>query len=328
LGVVAPNAGGAVSPPSVAFSRVAVDRILSIDGGGIRGVVPTIVLQRLAAETDLAFLEGVDLVAGTSTGGLIALAVAAGIDLDRLRELYVDRSAAVFADSFYDDVKDLGKIIGADYDIANLRVELRHVFEDLTLAECSKRVLVPAFDLDNEDPAARSWKPKIFHNFPGPDSDGLQLAYKVGTYTSAAPTYFQTEDGYIDGGVFAANPSMCALAQVLDARVPPDERAELSEVRLLSLGTGRSLVHVEGDSLDWGYVQWVRPLLGLLLDGVSGIAHYQCTQMLGERYFRLAPTFPPDVEIAMDDVDQIPYLVEFAQGLDLAPLIAWLRGNW
>lgn len=307
---------------------MAVDRILSIDGGGIRGIVPTIVLQRLAAEPGLDLLDRVDLVAGTSTGGLVALALAAGIDLARLRELYVDRGEAVFADSILDDIGDVGKVLGADYDIANLRVELRHVFADRTLAELTKRVVIPAFDLDNEDPTARSWKPKIFHNFPGPDSDGLQLAYKVGTYTSAAPTYFQTEDGYIDGGVFAANPSMCALAQVLDARVPPDERAELSEVRLLSLGTGRSLVHVEGDSLDWGYVQWVRPLLGLLLDGVSGIAHYQCTQMLGERYFRLAPTFPEGTEIAMDDVDQIPYLVEFAEQLDLGPVIEWLGATW
>jgi patatin-like phospholipase/acyl hydrolase len=307
---------------------MAVERILSIDGGGIRGIVPTIVLQRLAREPDLDFLDRVDLVAGTSTGGLIALAVAAGIELERLREMYEERGAAVFADSVLDDVADLGKVLGADYDISNLRLELRHVFADLTLAQLPKRVVVPAFDLDNEDPVARTWKPKIFHNFPGPDSDGVQLAYKVGTYTSAAPTYFPTEDGYIDGGVFAANPSMCALAQVLDSRVPKNERADLSDVRLLSLGTGRSLVHVEGDSLDWGYVEWVRPLLGLILDGTSGIADYQCRQMLGERYFRLAPTFPADKEIAMDDVDQVPYLVEFAERVDLVPLVAWLRSNW
>ncbi len=307
---------------------MAVDHILSIDGGGIRGIVPTIVLQRLAAEPDLGVLERADLFAGTSTGGLIALALAAGIDLARLRELYEERGHAVFADSLIDDIADVGKVLGADYDIANLRVELRHVFEDRTLAELSKRVVIPAFDLDNEVPGARSWKPKIFHNFPGPDSDGVQLAYKVGTYTSAAPTYFQTEDGYIDGGVFAANPSMCALAQVLDARVPADERAELSEVRLLSLGTGRSLVHVEGDSLDWGYIEWIRPLLSILLDGVSGIADYQCSQMLGDHYFRLAPTFPDGTEIAMDDVDQIPYLVEFAETVDLEPVTAWLGERW
>ena len=65
-------------------------------------------------------------------------------------------------------------------------------------------------------------------------------------YTSAAPTYFASEDGYVDGGVFATNPSMCALAQTQDERIG-DERAELHELRLLSLGTGRSLEPIEGD---------------------------------------------------------------------------------
>lgn len=305
------------------------ERILSIDGGGVRGVVPTIVLQRLLREPGLeGWLDGVDLVAGTSTGGLIALALAAGRDVEVIRRLYLDRAKEVFADSFWDDVRDLGKILGADYDIANLRRELEIIFGGLTLADLQRRVLVTAFDLDNEDPTARTWKPKIFHNFPGTDTDGERLVASVGTYTSAAPTYFQSEDGFIDGGVFATNPSMCALAQTQDPRIPAGERADLAAVRLLSLGTGRSLVHVEGESLDWGYLQWVRPLIGLMLDGTNGIADYQCAQILRERYHRLAPTFPPGREIGMDAVDDIGYLVEFAERLDLAPTIEFIRSTW
>jgi patatin-like phospholipase/acyl hydrolase len=308
---------------------MATERILSIDGGGVRGVVPTIVLQRLSQEPDLeGWLDRVDLVAGTSTGGLIALALGAGRDVEVIRRLYVDRAKDVFADSFWDDIRDLGKILGADYDVANLRRELETIFGGLTLADLQRRVLVTAFDLDNEDPTTRTWKPKIFHNFPGDDTDGTRLVSKVGTYTSAAPTYFQSEDGYIDGGVFATNPSMCALAQTQDPRIPADERADLDTVRVLSLGTGRSLVHVEGQSLDWGYLQWVRPLIGLMLDGTNGIADYQCAQILRERYHRLAPTFPPDCEIGMDAVGDIPYLVEFAEQLDLGPTIEFLRSTW
>jgi patatin-like phospholipase/acyl hydrolase len=308
---------------------MATERILSIDGGGVRGVVPTIVLQRLSQEPDLeGWLDRVDLVAGTSTGGLIALALGAGRDVEVIRRLYVDRAKDVFADSFWDDIRDLGKILGADYDVANLRRELETIFGGLTLADLQRRVLVTAFDLDNEDPTTRTWKPKIFHNFPGTDTDGTCLVSKVGTYTSAAPTYFQSEDGYIDGGVFATNPSMCALAQTQDPRIPADERADLDTVRVLSLGTGRSLVHVEGQSLDWGYLQWVRPLIGLMLDGTNGIADYQCAQILRERYHRLAPTFPPDREIGMDAVDDIPYLVEFAEQLDLGPTVEFLRSTW
>jgi hypothetical protein len=306
-----------------------ITRVVSIDGGGVRGLIPVIAMQRLAAEPGLeTWLDRTELIAGTSTGGLIALAVAAGLPLDHVRDLYATRAGSVFADSFLDDVRDVGKVFGADYDVANLEREARRVLGDRTLAQLETRVLVPAFDLDSGAAPDRRWKAKLFHNFPGPDSDGNMPAYKVAVATAAAPTYFASYDGFIDGGVFATNPSMCAIAQTQDARIPADERAELSEVRLLSFGTGRTLRYIEGDRLDWGYWQWVRPLLDLMLDGVNGIADYQCTQLLGSHYHRLAPTFPPDKTIGMDAVDQIPYLVDFATEVDLTTTADWLRANW
>ena len=210
----------------------------------------------------------------------------------------------------------------------NLERVVHDVLGDRTLAQLHKRVLIPAFDLDNEAATNRSWKPKLFHNFPGADSDGDALAYRVGTATAAAPTYFETFDGYVDGGVFATNPSMCALAQTQDTRIPADERADIQELRLLSLGTGRSLRYIEGQSHDWGYLEWVRPLIDIMLDGVNGIADFQCSQLLGTRYHRLAPIFPDGTEIGMDAVDDIPYLVEFATGLDLTSTVDWLHANW
>jgi hypothetical protein len=308
---------------------VAISRILAVDGGGVRGVIPAIVLERLSAEPGLGgWLDRVDFLAGTSTGGLIALSLAAGVDVADLRGLYETRAAQVFADSFLDDVKDLGKLLGADYRVANLEREVHKVLGDRTLAQLEKRVLIPAFDLDNEASVERSWKPKLFHNFPGEDSDGDVLAYRVGTATAAAPTYFATFDGYIDGGVYATNPSMCALAQTQDARIPATERGDLQELRLLSLGTGQSLHYIEGKTLDWGYLQWVRPLIDLMLDGVKGIAHYQCAQLLGGRYHRLAPIFPPERQIGMDAVSDIPYLADFASQLDLSTTVQWLRADW
>jgi patatin-like phospholipase len=308
---------------------VGITRVVSIDGGGVRGIVPVIVMQRLAGEPGLAtWLDRAELFAGTSTGGLIALSVAAGVPLDDLRDLYATRAAFVFRDNFLDDLRDVGKVFGADYDVANLEREAHRVLGERTLAQLTKRVLVTAFDLDNGAETARHWKAKLFHNFPGTDSDGDALAYRVAVATAAAPTYFASYDGYVDGGVFATNPSMCALAQTQDSRVHADERADLAELRLLSLGTGRTLRFIEGDRLDWGYWQWVRPLIDVMLDGVNGIADYQCTQLLGEHYHRLAPTFPPDKSIGMDAVDQIPYLIDFANGLDLSATADWLRTNW
>jgi patatin-like phospholipase/acyl hydrolase len=302
-------------------------RVLSIDGGGIRGLVTTILLQRLVATPGLErFLDSVDLVAGTSTGGVLALGIAHRVDLATLRSLYEHRGPKIFDDTWLDDLADLGKLRGADYEIGPLRRELRKLFGETTLGKLRKRVLVTSFDLDNESRSERTWKPKIFHNFPGRGSDRAQLAYKVGLYTSAAPTYFPSVDGFIDGGVYANNPSMCALAQTQDARHAPTP--PLDDVVLCSLGTGTSLQYVKGHSVDWGYAQWVKPLIGVMLDGTAGIADYQCRQLLGERYHRLAPTFPAGTTVPLDDVDRIPYLVRFAESLPIDDTARWIERSW
>ncbi len=304
-------------------------RILSLDGGGIRGVVTAILLQRLSADKHLdGWLDSVDLIAGTSTGGLLALGLAHGVDLQKIRNLYEVKGGEVFDDSWVDNLFDLGQISGAQYDNVNLERELKNLLGQTTLAQLKKKVLITAFDLDNRSPnaARRTWKPKLFHNFPGPDSDGAQLAYKVGLYTSAAPTYFPSVDGYIDGGVFANNPSMCALTQTQDSRIR--NRPALDEIVLLSVGTGTSLVFIPDQQLDWGLAQWAKPLISLILDGVSGIADYECQKILGEKYCRIAPVFPPGVTMPLDAVDRVPDMVEFANEVNLAPTIKWLRQHW
>jgi patatin-like phospholipase/acyl hydrolase len=302
-------------------------RVLTIDGGGIRGLVTTVLLQRIVATPGLEnFLDTIDLLGGTSTGGLLALGIAHQLDLTQIRDLYVKKGPKVFDDSWLDDLVDLGRLLGAEYDINPLRRELKKLFGDTSLGQLKKRVLITAFDLDNEEPTKRTWKPKLFHNFPGPNNDRAALAWSVGLYTSAAPTYFRSVDGYIDGGVYASNPSMCALAQTQDRRYSPTP--SLEDVVLLSLGTGTSLQYIKGKSHNWGYAQWVKPLISLMLDGTAGIADYQCQQILGERYHRLAPVFSEGVTVPMDDVDKIPYMVEFAESLPLDDTIKWLKKTW
>lgn len=309
-------------------------RVLALDGGGIKGIVSVVLLRRLAATPGLeGWLDRVDLIAGTSTGGLIALGLAGGLTLDQIEALYVDKGDEIFDDSWLDDVVDLGKLVGADYSITGLRREVRNALgRETTLGDLGTHVLVTTFDLDNEDELVpdsddlRTWKPKLFHNFPGPSSDREALAWKVGVYTAAAPTYFPSYEGYVDGGVYATNPAMCALAQSLDARYGPP--AALDEVVLLSLGTGTSLHHIPRKSLNWGYAQWAKPLLSLMLDGVSGIADFQCLQILGDRYHRLAPHFPEGTTYGMDDVKHVPDMMAFAAGWSIGETVDWLRREW
>jgi len=311
-------------------------RVLSLDGGGIRGIISVVLLQRLCQEPGMKkWLNRVQLVAGTSTGGLIALGIAKGVPLARLRDLYVHDGPEVFHDTAFDDAKDLGKLFGADYSVKGLRKHLKRILGSrTTLGELENcHVLVTAFDLDNSDDplrkagSARTWKPKVFHNYKGKNSDVDVVAWKAGLYTCAAPTYFPSVDGYIDGGVYAPNPSMCALAQTQDRRYQPHPK--LDEVRLLSLGTGTTLQWIAGASKDWGYAQWGPRLLPLLLDGTTGIADYQCQQMLRDRYHRLAPSFPPDKKIDMDAVDQIQWMVDFAtKQVDLTETVDWIKTYW
>ena len=305
-------------------------RILCLDGGGLRGLITARLLARLNTHPQVAgWLSTVDLFAGTSTGGILALGLACGKTPEEICTVYKERGGVIFDDSIWDNLRDLGKTVGADYSSKGLKAELKTVFGDLKLRDITRKVAIPTFDLDNEEVAAkRTWKPKIFHNFQGADSDGEQLVAHIAQYTSSAPTYFPSADGYIDGGVYANNPSIVALAQAISRRNQPAERAVMDEVVMLSLGTGVSLTYIKGQTLDWGYAQWAQPLINVLMDGVAGISDYQARQLLDDRYHRLQIVFKPNETIALDAVDKLDRMDEIATGHPLQETVDWLRTTW
>lgn len=306
---------------------MATFRILSLDGGGIRGVLTARVLERLAEDTP-GLIENADLIAGTSTGGILALGLAFGKTPTELRELYYNRCKDIFDDSILDNVFDLGRLTGAEYGNRKLMGMIRSVVGDVKLKELEKKVLISSFDLDNkhEDKSKRSWKPKFFHNFDGDDNDGEHTAYKVALYTSAAPTYFPSVDGYVDGGVIANNPSMAALLQTQDKRAKIKNRPDLDEVILLSIGTGKPQFYIAGDRNDWGYAQWAKPILNVMFDGGMGLVEYQCEQLLGDHYHRISPILERAIDV--DSCDLVEDLVSVADDLDLKESVGWLKDNW
>lgn len=306
-------------------------KILSLDGGGLRGLITARMLQRLNAGPAIAgWLDKADLIAGTSTGGILALGLAAGKTPQQMADLYKIKGPDIFDDSLLDNVLDLGRTIGAEYSSKVLKKELRSIFGATTLAQLGKKVTVPTFDLDNEATGAneRTWKPKIFHNFSGSDSDGKFLAADIALYTSSAPTYFPSADGYIDGGVFANNPSLVALAQAISQQNKAAERANIDDVVLLSVGTGKSLNYIKGKTLDWGYAQWVKPLITILMDGVAGIADYQASQLLGERYCRLEIIFDESESIALDAVSKLDRMDQIGSSVALSDTTQWIQTHW
>lgn len=310
---------------------MATYRILSLDGGGLRGLISARLLQRLNDEPAIAgWLDSVDLFAGTSTGGILALGLADGRPPEEIVSLYKDRGKKIFKDDLWDDFRDLGRTVGAEYSHKGLEKELKNIFENKTLADLPKRVAIPTFDLDNKSPIPekRSWKPKIFHNFTGDDSDGVERAADVALYTSLAPTFFPSVDGYIDGGVFANNPSIVAISQVISHKNTPLERADLNEIVLLSVGTGVSLKYINGKKLDWGYAQWAKPLLNILMDGVAGVSDYQAQQLLGDRYRRLQIIFKPNESIPLDAVDKVEEMDDIASNFELSGVVDWIKSKW
>lgn len=298
--------------------------VLAMDGGGIKGLITAILLERLEAQVP-GFISRVDLFAGTSTGGLLALGLGAGRTPTQARALYETFGKVVFADTPWDNLHDLGTLIGAQYSLKPLRQVLESEFGGLTLGDLNRRVLVSAFDLDAppQTPGQpRAWKAKFFHNYPGTDSDAGQKVVDVGLYTSAAPTYFPICDGYIDGGVVANNPSVCALAQALH---PLTGGQKLEDLRLLSVSTGSNPRRLDSLNGDWGLAQWASHLINLMLEGSAGLADYQCRQILGDRYLRVDPRLPEPV--GMDQVDKIPLMRRVAGNWDLTAAVDWLKRN-
>jgi uncharacterized protein len=306
-------------------------RILSCDGGGIRGVLTAVLLNRLLGAYPALLQDRpgtITLFAGTSTGGILALGLAAGLTPAQIRDLYVVNGKLIFDSSWTHNVVELGGISGSKYDNVNLKQILQETFGAQKLKDLHSRVLIASFNLDNQaDTTARTWNPKFFHNFAGPDSDGEFLAVDVAMSTSAAPTYFPSYGVYVDGGVIANNPSMAAIAQALDGRNQAGERATLGEIKLLSVGTGASLQFISGQDHDWGDAQWIKPILNVMMDGSVGVADFECRQLLGDRYCRVEPIFPAGKSFPMDDVSKIVDLMDLANSFDLAGAVAWLNAS-
>lgn len=283
-------------------------RILSLDGGGIRGLLTCKMLEVLEKECP-DFLSKVDLFAGTSTGGILALGLATGKKPSQMAKLYEENGSKIFAKN----PNPLRRISHATYSNTALKTALEKEFTStLKLGKLPKKVLVSSFMLDNSKSKSykdfQSWKPKFFHNFSsGPiNNDNYESVVNVALYTSAAPTFFPIHNGYTDGGVVANNPSMCALAQALEGS---GGKLELKDIRLLSVGTGMLPKFISDQQVgdgDWGIKEWGLSLLSIMMDGVSGVADYQCKQLLRQNYHRFNMSF--DRDVSLDDVNDIPFM--------------------
>ena len=269
-------------------------RVLAIDGGGIRGLIPALVLAELERRAGRRVYELFDLIAGTSTGGILACALCAPDPLpaEEVAAIYEEEGPQIFDRSVWQRIRSAEGLLDEKYDAGALDRALERFIADKRLADTVPELIVPAYDMSEPGPfffKTRNARERRLEDFP------LTVVARA---TAAAPTYFEPlpvgERALVDGGVFAVNPAMCAFAEVL--RFHPS-----ADVVLLSLGTGqRTRSRRFADVDDWGLVEWARPILDVVFDGVSDAVDYQLRHVLGEeRYWRL------QVELtrASDDLD-------------------------
>lgn len=229
-------------------------RILSIDGGGICGILPASVL----AELESRFLGGksvggyFDMIAGTSTGGIIALGLGSGMSAAQILDVYLERGETIFPSGnwFVQFLRKLRQVIRYKYDAKVLESELYKIFGNRLLGESQVRLCIPSFEGRHGEP----WIYKTPHH-PDYKNDQHERMARVGMATAAAPTYFQAfeNDGYfmVDGGIWANNPIMNALTDALSC-YDLDRR----QIRILSLGCGETSFKVTPRRSKGGMIHW------------------------------------------------------------------------
>ncbi|HEX6492940.1 MAG TPA: patatin-like phospholipase family protein [Candidatus Dormibacteraeota bacterium] len=280
-------------------------RILSIDGGGIRGIIPATVLSEIERRTGRRIADLFEVIAGTSTGGILACGLTVADPTGRpmrtaaeLAHMYVEEGPRIFPHEFLGRIRSL---IDEKYPQKGIETVLRTYMGDAMLSDTLTEIVVTAYDIERR-------RPFFFRSLRARRDAGYDFPlWMVARATSAAPSYFepfllpaQPPDGHyalVDGGVFANNPAMCAYVDA-DAG-----RARRDDVLMVSLGTGSLTRPLPYEKVkDWGLLQWTRPILDVVFDGVSDATDYQLLQILGpENHHRLQV----DLDVASDALDDV-----------------------
>lgn len=303
------------------------NRVLAIDGGGIRGLIPALLLKDIENRTGKPISSLFDLIVGTSTGAILALGLTRpdGNNLEKpafsaadMVEIYVNEGKDIFPYHF-DVFRELRRFYGPKYDPHGIETVLKGKFGDVKFADALTQVLIPGYDIEDEE---RLW----FDSF----SEDAQYIFMrdIARGATAAPTYLPparftvttsfSPKGYvaiIDGGVFANNP-----AQVAFARGKYLGR-DVSDLLLLSIGTGK--VKEKDDSKkpkfeemwNWGEFRWLDKVLNIMTSDPSiGKEVERLMDLAGPRneYHRFQVDLTPPTPVNLDDAspDAIKALTE------------------
>ena len=272
-------------------------KVLSIDGGGIRGVIPAVVLAEIERRTGRPIASLVDLIAGTSTGSILACALArpGAPPAAELISLYERIGPRIFHRSLIKRIFSLEGWTDERYDDDGLNEALREHLGDARLKDVVTPVFVTAYDIQGRFAF-------FFRSERAVDDPEYDFSlFEVARASSAAPTYFEPFEvtdaagartyPLIDGGVYGVNPALCAFVD------HPDEIDFL-----VSLGTGsQTRPYTYAQTRWWGQLQWARPLIDIVFDGVADTTDFQLSRVLPDRGYVRLQTELRIADDAMDD---------------------------
>lgn len=284
-------------------------RILSFDGGGVRGLMSAIWVSRLEQKLGKPVREYFDLIAGTSTGAIIACGLSMGMPASKIVQLYLDKSREIFpapASRLWNRVlRTFNEGISAPrYSAEGLEKVLQQTFGGTRFGDLTvKPTLVTAYDTFNREALVFKNDRDLYNSIP---------VWSICRASASAPTYFPAHTmqlgnqliPVIDGGVVANNPTACAIAEAvrINQARPAAERVDLSNVLVASFGTGEVThpITIE-EATEWGPVEWAVPLIDVLFDGSADAVNYIAKYLIADdNYFR----FQTPLDKAYDDLDR------------------------
>lgn len=256
-------------------------RILALDGGGLRGIFTAAVLAEAEDAYGPAFLDSFDLLAGTSTGGILALGLASGRTCRRMLGFYLEAGSEIFRKP-----RRIRRVTGPKYDRRPLDDLLRQELGETTrMNDLRKSVCITAYELVSG--TTRVWKDD---HSPELRVGGDMRVWKVAAATSATPTYFapvqlDVSDSQVDGGVWGNNPAIVGITEAVRYA-----GRDIGDIRLLSIGTTSQLLRVSSheEAVGMGLKDWVFKGLDLVQGSSSMANDNQARLLLSEdAYLRL-----------------------------------------
>lgn len=265
-------------------------QILSLDGGGIKGLFSAAVLAHVEEDCKVNIVDHFDLITGTSTGGIIALGLGMGMMPIDIVKLYVEMGPAIFSQKNWRKKcwRWLRGWIANKYDNEPLKESLRNCFGEHALGESKKRLVLPSYNLGDDD----------VYLFKTPHHQRLRRdskvpAWKVALATCAAPTFFPAfkevdHVRLIDGGIWANNPTLVGIAEAVSMLGIP-----LGVIKVLNLGTTDEVKHRPGNLDRGGLWQWKKAAVDVIMRGQSIGAYTQAQHLIGkDKVLRVDPKVP------------------------------------